>query len=314
MLVRIEAERRHDEMQPQVIVGWHYYVGPPRTRQLLNFDFRGPLIYDDVAVELHTGPKHERSFIFVTEDGERTHYVSLGRIEPGQDADIEVAKVSNYFDVARLRITFRRGKSIWKLAINKSIDKDVEERFTRDLVATGEMDSDAGARRDMGLPVGGVHFAIDAETAARLLAAEDDEDVIAIIEEIEGDPEADVDQCESHKAWDAIHRSITDGLLTHDNGEYPLNATILGGRQLYEGDDYIVSLLAPHQVRDVAESLALVDRDRLLTGYRSIDVDDYGGDIGDQDFEYTWTNFTKVAAFFRRAANAGRHVVFTVDR
>ena len=145
--VSIEAERRHDELQPQVIVSWHYYVGSPRSRQLLNFEFKGPLTYDDVAVELHSRSDDKKAFVFVTDDGEHTDRVSLGMIEPGQEANIEVAKLGNYFDAARLRMTFIRGRSIWKVAVNKAIDKDVESRFIRDLVAAGEVGSDAGARR-----------------------------------------------------------------------------------------------------------------------------------------------------------------------
>ncbi|MGC1211521.1 MAG: YfbM family protein [Micromonospora sp.] len=159
----------------------------------------------------------------------------------------------------------------------------------------------------------GVHFAIDEDMAARLLTAEDDEVVMALIEEVEEET-AGVDHCDTDKAWDAIHRSLTDGLLGYDNGDYPLNAVILGGRQLYEGEEYIVSLLTPEQVCDAANVLTVVSRERLRAGYEAIDVADYGPEFGDEDFEYTWENFTGVIAFFERAAQSGRHVVFTVDQ
>ena len=92
----------------------------------------------------------------------------------------------------------------------------------------------------------GVHFAIDEQTAARLLAASDDAEIAELIEEIEEEM-VGVDHCDSDKAWDAIHRCLTDGLLGFDNGTYPLNAMILGGRQVREADDYIVSPLTPKQ-------------------------------------------------------------------
>ncbi|MGN9809936.1 DUF1877 family protein [Micromonospora sp. BQ11] len=83
---------------------------------------------------------------------------------------------------------------------------------------------------------------------------------------------------------------------------------------MHKGEEYIVSLLTPEQVCDVAKALTTVSRERLRAGYEGIDVADYGPEFGDEDFEYTWENFTGVIAFFARAAQAGRHVVFTVDQ
>jgi hypothetical protein len=157
----------------------------------------------------------------------------------------------------------------------------------------------------------GVHFSIDDADAERLLDADGDDDaVMEIIEEIEesGDrPHADTD-----KAWDAIHRSLTDGRLDWDNGAYPLNAVILGGRLLHEGEDYIVAYLTPAQVRDVAAALAGVDRARLRTGYDRIDDEDFEY-ADDDDFDYTWSGFADLPPFFAAAASAGRHVIVTVD-
>jgi hypothetical protein len=157
----------------------------------------------------------------------------------------------------------------------------------------------------------GVHFAIDAEAANRLLTATDDDQVDALVEEIEEDT-IGVDFCETDKAWDAIHRSLTDGYLGYDNGTFPLNAVILGGAQVHEGDDYIVSLLTPEQVREVARAAADVDQATLRAGYDRIDVEDYGPEFGDEDFAYTWSNYSDLVPFFQRAAEAGQHVIFTV--
>ncbi|WP_162907202.1 YfbM family protein [Allorhizocola rhizosphaerae] len=159
----------------------------------------------------------------------------------------------------------------------------------------------------------GVHYAIESDVVADLLAADDDEEVAAVIERIEEEM-IGVDHCDTDKAWDAIHRSLTDGYLAYDNGGYPLNAAILGGRQVYEGDDYIVSLLSPEQVDDVAAALADVSRERLRAGYDAIDAGDYGPEFGDDDFEYTWHNFRDLVDFFQRSAKTGAHVIFTVDQ
>jgi Domain of unknown function (DUF1877) len=157
----------------------------------------------------------------------------------------------------------------------------------------------------------GVHFAIDAHTAERLLAAADDDAVGALVEEIEEEM-VGVEHCDTDKAWDAIHRSLTDGYLGYDNGTYPLNAVILGGRQLYEGDDHIVSLLVPQQVREVATVAASVDRESFKAGYGRIDGADYGPEFGDEDLAYTWSSFAELVAFLQRAAAADTHVIFTV--
>jgi hypothetical protein len=158
----------------------------------------------------------------------------------------------------------------------------------------------------------GVHFALDDELAGRLLAADGNDEVMALIEEIE--EELDADHCDSDKAWDAIHRSLTDGCLAADNGSYPLNALILGGHQLLEDADYTVSYLPREQVREVAAAVGLVDRPRLRAGYLTIEAHDYAyADLSDEDFDYTWSNFLDIVAFFDRAAQAGHHVIFTVD-
>ena len=157
----------------------------------------------------------------------------------------------------------------------------------------------------------GVHFAIDEPTADRLRTAADDDEVALLVEEIENEM-LGVDHCDTDKAWDAIHRSLTDGRLEFENGDYPLNAAILGGVQLHEGDDYIVSLLSPGQVRDVATAVEAISREALETGYRLIDPEDYGPNFGNEDFEYTWSNFGDLVEFFRQSAVNHMHVIFTV--
>ena len=78
-----------------------------------------------------------------------------------------------------------------------------------------------------------------------------------------------------------------------ENGEYPLRACILGGEQLYDGDDFVVSLLTPAQVVDVAAA--------------------DGTPSPHDDFEYLWTCFRGLPEFFGKAAADGRAMVFTVD-
>jgi len=118
---------------------------------------------------------------------------------------------------------------------------------------------------------------------------------------------------QTDKGWAGIHRCLTDGRLANNNGEYPLRACVLGGDQLYEGDDFVVSLLTPEQVGDFAFALAPIDKAWLRTRYDTIDPTDHGAALSDDDFEYMWNCFVGFPEFFRKAAAAGRAIAFTVD-
>jgi Domain of unknown function (DUF1877) len=174
-----------------------------------------------------------------------------------------------------------------------------------------EIDEQVDWRQIMGAR--GVHFAITVEQMDDLLKAADDEELMAQIERIE---EAWDRQflVESDKAWDAIHRCLTDGSLLYESGEYPLNHVICGGRHLDAGDDYTISLVNPEQVKDVARALEPLTEDWLRQRYFALlKPDDYEFDIDEDDFQYTWSNFEDVRSLFRKAALADRAVVFTAD-
>jgi hypothetical protein len=156
----------------------------------------------------------------------------------------------------------------------------------------------------------GVHFAITAEQERALLAADGDEDAVGdVVEDLEESWDDDRLTADTDKAWDAMHRCLTDGSLDPDAGEYPLNLTILGGRHLHE-DCYVVHVDAS-EVRDVAVALRGIDQTWLRARFDAIDDPEYGGAGDDEDFEYTWTNFVDVRDFYGRAAAAGRAVIFT---
>jgi hypothetical protein len=159
----------------------------------------------------------------------------------------------------------------------------------------------------------GVLFAIPPATVKRLLAAESEDDVMEIIEEVEEEWEAGF-TAETDKAWDAIHRALSDGTLDADGGEYPLNRAILGGKQLDAGDDYIVSLVPKKEVPDVAKALAAIDEKDFRDRYERIVPKDYAPEYGPEDLEYSWSNFKDVKDLYARAAKAGRAVIFTVDQ
>lgn len=160
----------------------------------------------------------------------------------------------------------------------------------------------------------GVHFSINSETMNRVLGCDNDDDLISLIQE---EIEAMWDEewlCETDKAWDAIHRCLTDGKLGFENGTLPLRLCILGGKQLHEGDEYIVSLVLPDQVKSVADSLTKLTKDQFKSKYFSIDQNDYDGEISEDDFEYTWDWFSSLPTLFVNASREGRAILFTVDQ
>jgi hypothetical protein len=159
----------------------------------------------------------------------------------------------------------------------------------------------------------GVHFAVTPAQAKALLAAKSDRKLMGLVEEIEEAWEKPF-FVETDKAWDAIHRCLTDGSLLYVSGEYPLNHCICGGRQLFRGRDYTVSFVSAPQVKDVAAALAKITKAWMRKRYDQIDPEDYDGvQMGDEDFSYTWENLLDVRRFYKMAAAAARAVIFTVD-
>ncbi len=160
----------------------------------------------------------------------------------------------------------------------------------------------------------GVHFAIEAGQAERLTLAANDSEILSSVQE---EIEARWDEewlYQTDKAWDAIHRCLTDGFLTPGNGDYPLSFCILGGRTLYLGSDYIVRLVDPDQAGEVGRALANVKIEDLAEKYWKINPHDYGVELSEEDFTYTWDYFSGLPDFFARAAAFKRFVVFTADQ
>jgi hypothetical protein len=159
----------------------------------------------------------------------------------------------------------------------------------------------------------GVHFAVTQAQARALLAAKSDRRLMSLIDQIEQAWEKPF-VVESDNAWDAIHRCLTDGTLLYVSGEYPLNHCICGGRQLHRGDGYTVSFVSAPQVKDVAEALDKVTKAWMRRRCSRLDPEEYNEvEMGEEDFRYTWEYFLAVRRFYRKAAEAGRAVVFTVD-
>jgi hypothetical protein len=98
----------------------------------------------------------------------------------------------------------------------------------------------------------GDHFALSPGEAEKIQSALDYEGLMAVVEGIEEGWDRGWLQ-ETDKAWDAIHRCLTDGTLRY--GSSPLHKCILGEVNLYDGDDYIVNLVEPAEVKEVATAI-----------------------------------------------------------
>ncbi|MFD8599291.1 DUF1877 family protein [Kitasatospora sp. NPDC059646] len=85
-------------------------------------------------------------------------------------------------------------------------------------------------------------------------------------------------------------------------------------RPLLDGDDRLVCHLDPAEVRAVADALARVDEPWLRTRYAELEFEDYQGVRGEDDLVYTVCFLPDLREFYRRAAEQGHAVVFTVDQ
>jgi hypothetical protein len=159
----------------------------------------------------------------------------------------------------------------------------------------------------------GVFFAIDAVQAETLANAGDDDELMDLVKAIE-EAWDEENLAEVDKAWDAMHRALTDGQLRYGNGEYPLSHCVLGPRQLHRGDDSIVSLVRPDEVSDVAGALALVTEDWFRDRYRTIVPRDYAPEYGEDDLDYTWESLDAPRQLYAKAAAEGRAMLFTVSQ
>jgi Domain of unknown function (DUF1877) len=163
----------------------------------------------------------------------------------------------------------------------------------------------------------GVHFALDERTVRKLKSFRTTKERLAYLRE-----EIEEDYFENHgdwlqetgKAWDGIHRALTDGKFDWNNGPYPLNAVIMNGEDLYRESGHILSLKDPSQVRDIAAALRDVAKVWLRQGYDLITPANCDWDTSEEDWDYTWFSFQELRDFYQRAAAANRYVLFSADQ
>lgn len=164
----------------------------------------------------------------------------------------------------------------------------------------------------------GVLFAVPEETVEHIRSLPVEERPVYISEELEDLYFEDYPErtAELDTAWDAIHRSLTDGSLCFDCKDYPLGGVILGGEVLYydgdKYDDYVITAKSPLTVSELVKGLEKLTKAQFKRGYDSID-DTYADEKSREDTENSWEYLQDAVPFFRFAAEHGLWVLFTAD-
>jgi hypothetical protein len=163
----------------------------------------------------------------------------------------------------------------------------------------------------------GVLFAIDETEVRKQRACHGDRDRLAYVQDDLEERFLGADRAhaaEADKAWDPIHRALTDGSLAYEDRNFPYGHLILSGERLYFDDDYIMSLKTPQEVREVLQVLRSLTKDQFRSFYYAIPQSDYGVPLSEDDFEYTWSYLSDLMPFWENAAAEGRSVLFTADQ
>jgi hypothetical protein len=158
-----------------------------------------------------------------------------------------------------------------------------------------------------------VFFAITDEELSKLKACDgDDARKTFVREEIEDAWDEDFTQ-EVGTGWEALHRVFGDGTFAPATATTPLSKVVFGGSQLHEDTSwYIINLIEAAEVPEVACALAGVKEDWFNEHYDKLKDSGYK-QASEQDKKDVWSWFQGLPAFFGRASQAKRAVIFTVD-
>ena len=155
--------------------------------------------------------------------------------------------------------------------------------------------------------------AITKETLETLRAVPREDRVPDYLDEMDTVDSFDVD-----KSWDAMHRALCGSKLEFGDTPAPGCWVVLGGEVLRgdrEGEeDYLVVCKSPEQVRQVDQLLQGMTEEAFRELYFSIDPEEYGCPMDEEDFEYTWENLAGSLPFWHGAAEKGLWVLFDVDQ
>lgn len=154
----------------------------------------------------------------------------------------------------------------------------------------------------------GMHYAVDGAKEAEMLRRAGDQN--ALVEYL-NDLWDENWQCDTDKVWDELHRALSNGDLQFDfDPDAPLTGIVLGGRLLSNEDWFIIVHKSVEEVRTIATAASALADDEFRELYGK-NVDEFDVLAGERD---TLDVFRGVAAFYKKAAEAGRAVIFAVDQ
>jgi hypothetical protein len=121
------------------------------------------------------------------------------------------------------------------------------------------------------------------------------------------------------KAWYGIGCCLNR--LVEQLHDYALAAgsdrCMFGGRPLTGGEDWIVTLWKPAEVRAGVAILEGVSEASMRRAYDALDAEEtreYPEHGDEEDFQYVWSYFQGARELCVRAAGAGRAILFIVDQ
>ena len=159
----------------------------------------------------------------------------------------------------------------------------------------------------------GFYLALAREHAKTLFGLKEDASIRKFLDELKAKP----DMKKSGRLldvgtwWDPIHRCLTEGELDPTAGDFPLNAAVLGGKQLLKGADYTAVLIRPDTTRFIADALAELEEDDVRKKFFALKGGSYQQPIDEKHFMEMWLRLQDLKVFFEAAAENLEAVVFT---
>lgn len=159
----------------------------------------------------------------------------------------------------------------------------------------------------------GYLIALSRDNAKRVFGQPDDAGLAGLLDELRKSPEL---KKKGHvldlaKAWDAIHRLLTEGTLDPTGGDAPLNMTILGGKSIHKGTDFAAVVVRPDMTPFVAEALAEITEEEFRKKFADLPKHGYSQNVGDKDFDEVWRVTRLVCEFYEFCAAERLAVLFT---
>jgi hypothetical protein len=159
----------------------------------------------------------------------------------------------------------------------------------------------------------GFHIALVREHAKTLFGLKDDESIRKFLDELKQRPDMKKSGrlLDVGARWDPIHRCLTEGELDPSAGDFPLNAAVLGGKQLLKGADYTAVLIRPDMTRFIADALGELEENDLRQKFLALKGTSYAQPVDEKRFMEMWLRLQDMKVFFEAAAENMEAVVFT---